>query len=370
MAARSITRQSLEKPWTTVKLFDDEMPIYANGFRRFEFVPLDTNGEKYRLSVIIDEKLFTGDVEIGYQGSEYIDTSDLLKVFCGVSNLDQFTSLSFQTEICENVLNISVCVCYQKDRKKKRREEKFNFKLHEVERDIEQEDANIIRKSVDKLEIEREQLNKKLRIIEGFYDYRIKQLDMKFYFSVTQTININCSEIIIHIHEDNKEFIRFIIGHSRFRTISGHFKKNVHETKINFISRDLYEKNCDNICEWIIDTNTGADVGYSFTHRTPDQIIEYIRKRDVSDYNDQRKQVDTILLALFECNLEFELYEKLLLPPVMHVPLIQYIESPGFNHEFNILAKLSNLPKFNDETFFHPSIGFYKSEIEHCFSIE
>lgn len=362
--SRNTRATTLEKP-PVFKYFDDEISIIGNGFKRFEFIPI--SGEKYKLSVILEENLYTGEVEIGYQASEWIDTSDLLKVFSGVPNLDEHTSLSFETVVQDQILKISVTISFQKDRKKKRSYEQYEFELSLTERDIEQEDTNAIKKYVEKLEQERELLTKNLLILEGFFDNRIQALDLKFYFHVTQKTNTDFSQISIKISQDNKDFTKFIHEHPRFRAISGHFKKNIHETKIHFHSMELYEKNHRNIQEWIIDTNLPAEIGYSFTHRTPEMMIEYIKKRDHADYFDQRKQVDTILLTLFECNLEFELYGKILLPPIICYPQIQYIESRGNLYSFDIISQLSNLPKFEDETFFHPSIGFYKSDIERCF---
>lgn len=359
---------TLEKTFKISKAFDDEFEVQNNGFQRFEFIPVDTSGEKYKLSVILDEKLFTGLVEIPYQSSEYIETVDLLKVFCGVPNLDKHTSLSFDTIVESNVLKINVCISFQKDTKKKRRTEDWNFELVEAERDIEQEDTNAIKKNIEKLEMERESLYQKLQILEGYYDSRIKNLDMKFYFSASSKINEEYFEITIKIDHENKEFINAIHRETRFTNISGHFKKNVYEAKIYFASKELYEKNCESIQEWIIDFSCPSDVGYSFTHRTPEMMLEYIKRRDSSDFFDQRKQIDNILVTLFELNLEYELFQKLLLPPSLFCPQIQYIDQLGWDNEFDIMKKLYNLPKFQDETFFHPSIGFFKSDIQKIFS--
>lgn len=359
---------TLEKTFKISKAFDDELEIQNNGFQRFEFIPVDTSGEKYKLSVILEEKLFSGIVEMPYQSSEFIEAADLLQVFCGFPNLDKHTSLSFETVVDSNVLKIKVCISFQKDTKKKRRTEEFNFELMEAERDIEQEDTNAIKKNIERLEMERESLYQKLQILEGYYDSRIKTLDMKFYFSASSKITEEYFEITIKIDQEKKDFINCIHKDPRFTNISGHFKKHVYEAKIYFASKELYEKNVDSIQEWIIDFSCPSDIGYCFTHRTPEMMLDYIKKRDASDFCDQRKQIDNILVTLFELNLEYELDDKLILPPSLFSPQIQYMDVRGWDNQLNIMQKLSNLPRFQDETFFHPSIGFFKSDIEKIFS--
>ena len=116
----------------------------------------------------------------------------------------------------------------------------------------------------------------------------------------------------------------------------------------------LVARNAQLIISWT--HNADGTQNFFLTHKCPAEIAKYI-----GDLHPDTVLVNTLLLALFEINLEFELQDKVLLRPSIFGARFECMHKTGVLNVFNILELAQNLPTIKDQYHYNPSIGFYKS---------
>ncbi len=73
------------------------------------------------------------------------------------------------------------------------------------------------------------------------------------------------------------------------------------------------------------------------------------------------EKINNILVTMFEINIEYELNGKMLLKPSIFGEKFEYIEMEGVTNKFNIIKYIQSPPVLQDQVYFNPAIGFYKS---------
>jgi hypothetical protein len=353
--------------------FDDISNIKSFQTLNNESVSLNMNDDNgtYQLSVSLRESCFRSDISIT---SAFITTIDVLNILTGKELEDP----RIKTEYCLNILNsnkelhITIKITFQAKKTLKPMIEIIPIVLHQVDRTMIKSDIQTLKKKMEMLVMQNESLKKKIKYAIGYYDPSIKSISPNFYFKVRQVTNHVSTDVTITLLDTNKEFTTWIKNQERFKKILEAYSANMNLSETTTIwkysikldrntttlSEDEQAQTTDMLHQWILKWDSTKNNHFSlncgFNHY---DIVKYLEKRELIK---EKKQIDNILITLFELNIEYELKDKTLLPPSPSEPIFKSVPLAGATNKFDILSFLENTTL--NGYFFNPAIGFYQTQ--------
>jgi hypothetical protein len=329
-----------------------------------ESVSLTQNQDStFQLNINFRESSYRGNVDIQ---SWFISATDILLILTGRQLPDKRVRSEYEIRMQnENKeLHIAITSTFQAKKSLLPKVEKIELLLLQVDRTMIKTDIQILKKKMDTLLAENEVIKKKIKYSIGYYDPSIRPIDPRFYFCVKQVNDRDRIQITIELSDANPEFIAWIKKKERFQKIMSLFTfQSEHKCTANFVfllsKLQPDEKTLDFMNQWILrwdNSHNSLSLVSNWHYR---EIIEYIQIRDSRPEFECKKMVDSVLLDVFELNLEFELRDKNLLPPSPIDPVFKCIPRQNTNNQFDLMATLC-VGKAND-VFFNPCIGFYST---------
>jgi hypothetical protein len=350
------------------------------GEYKLEFIPLNSMFSNIMLTVSFDDATYRGEISVC---SHYVDMNDIIDILNGAVTIGSNVTSAMKMDFISQgmVLVITITIEFRLTVNLKPIPETFIFRLNYIERNLLFESVVSLKRKLNRMEGD----CKKIREFCDFFDTAKKPLAYRFYFSIFFTEIEKHNYFFVEIDRASA-FYEYIHLHARFEPMKKYFKdgqtyfaldadKNMApnepgscttstrkrkleriRTHLSVCTQEppLVARNAQLIISWT--HNADGTQNFFLTHKCPDEIAKYI-----GDLHPDTVLVNTLLLALFEINLEFELQDKVLLRPSIFGARFECMHKPGVLNVFNILELAQNLPTIKDQYHYNPSIGFYKS---------
>ncbi len=183
-------------------------------------------------------------------------------------------------------------------------------------------------------------LKSNIHLITGKYDSTLECVK----------VNIKVPQMFSIITD--KKCIEYITGHPRFKKYSVCFKINKYKDDSNYIITPFHQLD---VTEWLFPMNVGI-ISFQLPFKTFEEMKQQISSLEKNEIEFKS------CITLYELIAQYQLRNKILLPPSCNGYSMRHVDTSEFINEFNILELIESPGKFQDrELYWNATVGFYET---------
>jgi hypothetical protein len=325
-----------------------------------DFFPIDSNKSVYLLTINLPNFIFRGRICVD---SEFIDINDLIQILSGKEILSDCVTCEFEMKLINNSENllVTVKIHFRLKVNLKPITQTLIYCLDRFEKDPILESVQQLKKRIECIEEEQERFAKRFCLSQNVHYSSKKPVTYKFHFSIYSTL-LEKSKRHSLVLGDCIHFLEYLQKNDRFQEVKRFFQNN--SFSFDLIENEKSQSGNRHILrtaqkEFLVSWDSESN--FYLTHDSLFKMQNYIRMTQTSKLAMDLQKINQILVTMFEINIEYELNGKLLLKPSIFGEKFEYIEMEGVTNKFNIIKYIQSPPVLQDQVYFNPAIGFYKS---------